>query len=133
MKIIMKALLGVALALLQTLVTPVAWAENKPVAIVVEYMTVGGKERELQTILREHAQLTVNEEPGCLRFEVLKPIDKDGAPIPDRLMVSELYSDEAAATVHAKNSRLVTLLSKIRPLLVMEKVTRSMVLESATK
>jgi (4S)-4-hydroxy-5-phosphonooxypentane-2,3-dione isomerase len=133
MNFITKALLPLTLVLLQTLVVPVAWADGKPVATVVEYGVVAGKEQELLAILREHAQLTVKEEPGCLRFEVLKPIDKDGLPIPNRLMVSELYSDEAAAAAHAKSARLATLLSRIRPLLSTEHVTQTTVLESARR
>ena len=49
---------------------------------------------------------TREEEPGCLRFEVLKPVDPDGAPIPNRLMVSELYADEAAVAAHERNPRM---------------------------
>ncbi|GAB1584272.1 hypothetical protein PPNSA23_42150 [Phyllobacterium phragmitis] len=84
-------------------------------------------------ILREHARLTVEQEPGCLRFEVLQPVNENGSAIPERLMLTELYADENAAAAHAKNPRLPTLLARIRPLLNEEKVTRTIALASFTR
>jgi len=116
--------------LLQAFAAHAAAPEKKPIAIVVEYTVADGKEQELLRILREHARTTIKEEPGCLRFEVLKPINDDGSPIPDRIMLTELYADEAAADTHAKSPRLAMVLAKVRPLLTNEKVTRTTVLVS---
>ena len=74
--------------------------------IIVEFETHEGLEPQLTALLRDHALLTREEEPGCLRFEVLKPVDPDGAPIPNRLLVSELYTDAAAVAAHERNPRL---------------------------
>jgi len=75
-------------------------------AIIVEFETLDGREAEFTTVISEHARRTLQEEPGCLRFEVLKPVERDGKPIPNRLMVSELYADEAAVAAHERNPRL---------------------------
>ena len=63
------------------------------------------------------------EEPGCLRFEVLKPVDADGAPIHNRMMVSELYADRTAFAAHGENPRLAGLRSALGPLLKSRKLT----------
>jgi quinol monooxygenase YgiN len=70
------------------------------VTIIVEYETRDGREAEFTALIRDHAGWTLHEEPGCLRFEVLKPVEPDGTPIPNRLMISELYADEAALAAH---------------------------------
>jgi (4S)-4-hydroxy-5-phosphonooxypentane-2,3-dione isomerase len=131
MKSAMKTLVVLVVLFGITLASP-AIAGGKPVAIVVEYVALDGKEQELLGILREHARRTVREETGCLEFKVLKPIDESGRPLPGRLMLEETYADEAAADAHAKNPRLSNLLSRLRPLLAAEKVTRTIVLTSPT-
>lgn len=125
----MRKIILVSVAILfQVLTVHAASSEKKPITMVVEYTLKSGKKEELLNILREHARLTVKQEPGCLRFEVLQPLNEDGSPIPDRLMLAEYYADEAAATAHARNPRLATLLARIRPMLREEKVIRTMVL-----
>lgn len=125
----MRKIILVSVAILsQVLTVHAAIPEKKPVAMVVEYTVKSGKKEILLNILREHARLTVKQEPGCLRFEVLQPVNEDGSPIPERLMLTELYADEAAAAAHARNPRLTTLLARIRPMLREEKVIRTMVL-----
>ncbi|KXF77158.1 hypothetical protein ATN84_25400 [Paramesorhizobium deserti] len=130
----MRKFILVSMAVLfQAAIVHAATPDRKPIAVVVEYTVKSGKEEELRSILREHARLTVEQEPGCLRFEVLQPVNKDGSAIPDRLMLTELYADEDAAAAHANNPRLATLLARIRPMLSKEKVTRTMVLASPTQ
>jgi quinol monooxygenase YgiN len=79
-------------------------------AIIVEFETLPGKEAEFLANIREHARATLAEEPGCLRFEVIKPVERDGTPIPNKVMVNELYADEA-------NPRLPKVGEKNKPLL----------------
>ncbi len=93
------------------------------IAIVVDYDIVEGQEEALTAIIREHARLTLAEEPGCLRFEVIKPIESDGTPIPNRLMLTELYEDQAAFTAHGNNPRMPGLRASTAPLLAAMKIT----------
>jgi autoinducer 2-degrading protein len=74
--------------------------------IIVEFETHEGCEEEFTALIREHARKTLEEEPGCLRFEVIKPIERDGTPIPNKVMVNELYASEAAVTAHESNPRI---------------------------
>ena len=93
------------------------------ISIIVEYETVDGREAEFAALIGDHARRTRIEEPGCLRFEVLKPVDADGAPIPNRMMVSELYADHTAFAAHGENPRLAGLRVALGPLLKSRKLT----------
>ncbi len=85
--------------------------------IIVEFETLDGSEEAFTALMRDHARKTLNEEPGCLRFEVIKPVERDGTPVPNRLMVNELYADEAAVTAHEANPRMPGLREATGPLL----------------
>lgn len=76
------------------------------IAIIVEFETLEGHEEAFTRLISEHARLTLQEEEGCLRFEVIKPIERDGTPIPNKVMVNELYADEPAVSRHEKNPRM---------------------------
>jgi autoinducer 2-degrading protein len=76
------------------------------IAIIVEFETLEGHEEAFTHLISEHARLTLQEEEGCLRFEVIKPIERDGTPIPNKVMVNELYADEPAVIRHEKNPRM---------------------------
>jgi quinol monooxygenase YgiN len=85
--------------------------------IIVEFETHEGREEEFTALIREHARKTLEEEPGCLRFEVIKPIERDGTPIPNKVMVNEVYANEAAVTAHENNPRLARVRAANAPLL----------------
>ena len=76
------------------------------IAIIVEFETLDGKEDEFTALITEHARLTLEEEVGCLRFDVIKVIERDGTPVPNKLLVNELYADEPAVAKHEKNPRM---------------------------
>ncbi|MGC4026838.1 MAG: antibiotic biosynthesis monooxygenase [Mesorhizobium sp.] len=87
------------------------------IAIIVEFETLEGAEPEFLRIMQDHAQRTLDEEEGCIRFEVYKPIDEDGAPIPNRVLIDELYADQAAAESHQLNPRMSAFRLIVDPLL----------------
>jgi len=97
------------------------------IAIIVEFETVEGSEEEFTRVISEHARLTREEEAGCLRFEVIKPISRDGTPIPNKVMVNELYADQAAIQAHENNPRMPPLGETIRPLLVSRRLIHAAV------
>jgi len=99
------------------------------IAIIVEFETVDGSEPEFTRLISEHARLTKEEEAGCLRFEVIKPINRDGTPIPNKVMVNELYADEAAIGAHEQNPRMGPLGAAIKPLLVSRRLIHAAVQE----
>jgi quinol monooxygenase YgiN len=99
------------------------------ISIIVEYEVHEGREEEFKSLIRDHARRTLFEEEGCLRFEVLKPIDADGSPIPNRMMVSELFADQTAVDLHGSNPRLAIVRAALMPLLQSRKVTLAEVLD----
>jgi autoinducer 2-degrading protein len=99
------------------------------IVIIVEFETADGSEPEFMRLISEHARLTREEEPGCLRFEVIKPVNRDGTPIPNKVMVNELYADMAAVGAHEKNPRMGPLGAAIAPLLVSRRLIHATVAE----
>ena len=99
------------------------------ISIIVEYETHEGREAEFAALMKDHARRTLFEEDGCLRFEVLKPVDAEGAPIPNRMMVSELYADQTAVDLHGGNPRLATVRAAFGPLLKSRRLILAQVID----
>jgi autoinducer 2-degrading protein len=87
-------------------------------ALIVEYETKPGNESEFDAVLRAHALRCLDEEPGCLRFEVIRPLDEEGNIIPNRFMANELFSDREALTAHRSTARFEKISEQFRILLV---------------
>ncbi|MEJ1934616.1 antibiotic biosynthesis monooxygenase [Nostoc sp. NIES-2111] len=96
--------------------------------IIVEFETRDGCEAEFTRLISEHARLTLAEEPGCLRFDVIKPVHDDGSPVPGKLLVDELYADEEAVSMHRRNPRMPGLARLLEPLLASQRMILAHVL-----
>jgi quinol monooxygenase YgiN len=99
------------------------------ISIVVEYEIQEGREQDFTALIKDHARRTLFEEEGCLRFEVLKPVDDDGEPLANRMMVNELYADQTAAAVHFSSPRLSALRASTSAMLVSRRLMKSHVLD----
>lgn len=99
------------------------------ISVIVEFEIHEGREAEFTALIREHARRTLFEEEGCLRFEVLKPVDDNGAPIPGRLMVSELYADRTAVDRHKGNPRLAIVRAAYAPLIKSRRLVQAEILD----
>jgi autoinducer 2-degrading protein len=84
--------------------------------IIVEYEIEEGRMDAFRALIVEHARRTLEEEPGCLRFGVLEPVQPDGDVIPNRIMVSELYASKLAVEQHGQNPRLERVRAAFAPL-----------------
>lgn len=87
------------------------------IGIVVEFETQEGREEEFTSLMKDHQRRTLAEEPGCLRFEVLKVVDAGGGPVPNHIIVSELYADKAALALHRDNPRMGGLRNAYTPMI----------------
>lgn len=87
------------------------------IAIHVEFRPKPGCHAAFDTLIREHAKLTVAEEPGCERFEVLQPLKQDGTPDESRIMLVEVYTDQAAVKAHVANPRMPRVREAYTPLI----------------
>jgi autoinducer 2-degrading protein len=76
------------------------------VAIVGEFETNPEGHVEFEALIRNHAKKCLEIEPGTLRFELMHPLDENGNRIPNRLMVNELFTDQAAVDFHRGTSRM---------------------------
>ncbi len=85
-------------------------------AIVAEFDIRPGCEAALEQILRDTARWALEEEPRCLRFEVIKPTDEHGHPIPNRLMTNELFEGFEGIEEHREAARTPPRIAAIRPL-----------------
>ena len=61
-----------------------------------------GHETELIDGMLDHAPRFVNDEPGCLRFDVIQD-----AGDPNRIWLYEVYKDEAAFQQHVQSPLLI--------------------------
>ncbi len=86
------------------------------IAIHVEFRLHEGAHAAFDALIREHARLTQQEEPGCERFEVLQPLRADGSRDESRIMLVEVYSDRDAVTAHTKNPRMPKVREAYTPL-----------------
>ena len=76
------------------------------IAIIVDFRIKPGKWSEFDAHIRDHAKRTLAEEPGCERFDVLQPLKDDGTRDESRIMLCEIYRDQAAVDAHRANPRM---------------------------
>ena len=70
------------------------------IAIIGEFTTNAGDFDEFYGLMVKHATAS-REEPGNLRFDVVVPLKSE-----NRLMIYELYEDQAALDAHAGTERI---------------------------
>ena len=75
------------------------------IGIIVEFQMEPANHAAFTAIISEHARMTKQEEPGCRQFDVLQPMRK-GEPDTTRVMLVEVYADQAAFDAHGANPRL---------------------------
>ncbi len=97
-------------------------------SIIVDYEVYDGCEEQFETVMTEHARRTLHEEPGCLGFDVLKPVDETGSPVAGRFMVSEVYADAAAIDSHRNSPRMAAVRETLAPLVKTHTATISRIL-----
>ena len=93
------------------------------IAIVVEYHVKPGSFAAFDAHIRDHAAKTLAEEPGCERFDVLQPMTPAGTPDETRMMLFELYRDQAAFDAHRSGARLPKVAEIAGPMLDLRKLT----------
>ena len=90
--------------------------------ISVDFEIKDGTLDEVLPLVIANATSSVQQEPGCLQFDVVQ----DNAN-PNHLMLFEVYKDEAAFQAHGKMPYVAEFIAKVRPNFVksvMTKLTR---------
>ena len=98
-------------------------------ALIVEYETHPGKEAEFSAAMQAHAKACLAEEPGCLKFEVLRPLDENGKVIPNRFMANELFAGHDALAIHRATPRWQAMAEKFKLLLANRRPVLCQILE----
>ncbi len=80
------------------------------VIIVPIQIKEGAKEQFLEAML-PNAQGSVNDEPGCVRFDVIQD-----AADPNRIWLYEVYTDEAAFQAHGQSPHYLANIGTIQSL-----------------
>jgi quinol monooxygenase YgiN len=70
------------------------------IALIVEFVVRPGCHGALLALMRAHAAACLDDEPGLERFDVLEVMDAEGRPDPSRLMLYEVFRDQAAREAH---------------------------------
>jgi autoinducer 2-degrading protein len=90
--------------------------------LIVDFEVKEGTADQVLALVSENARNSVEKEPGCLQFDVMQAQDN-----PNRIMLFEVYTDEAAFQAHGKSAHIQEFLAKARPMFVkttMAKLTR---------
>jgi autoinducer 2-degrading protein len=87
------------------------------IALIVLYDILPGKAAEFEKALREHAARCLELESGCLRFEVMRPLDDQNQSSPNRLAANELFLDRAALKAHRETDRFQAISALFQQLL----------------
>ena len=95
------------------------------IAIIVEFQLKPGKQAEFEKLIRAHAERSLKEEKGCLRFDVLQPIDSDGLLIADCIWLTELYEDADAVKEHEDSPRMPLLVEAIGSLVANKRLIKA--------
>ena len=93
---------------------------SPPFVILVE-MNVRSAELmpEFRRLMDDNARLSVKNEPGCRRFDVIVP-DNSGTQI----LLYEIYDDEAAFAAHLKTEHFLSFHAASDPLLESRRIRR---------
>ncbi len=89
--------------------------------ITVEIRVAEGKMAAFMPLIAENAKRSLADEEGCRHFDILVPQDgKNG----DRLMLYEIYDDEAAFDAHRKTEHYKAFQQAARPMIAELKIHR---------
>ncbi|PBB95308.1 antibiotic biosynthesis monooxygenase [Mesorhizobium sp. WSM3862] len=74
-------------------------------ALTVVFDLVEGTFPEFYRLVSQNASLSVELEPGCLRFDVLTPL---GTQKPSQIFLYEIYRDRAAFDLHLASAHYMS-------------------------
>ena len=95
--------------------------------IIAEFVVAPGAYAPFSRIMRDHAALTKQTEPGCLRFDVVRVTDANGATDESKLVLIEAYASEDAYLEHTRQPRLPALRESYAGMLTDRRVVRGIV------
>jgi quinol monooxygenase YgiN len=90
-----------------------------PFAIIVDFRLKPGTRSAFRRLIDANARDSAGTERGCRRFDVLQPAGEA-----DRIMLYEIYDDEAAFEAHVRTSHYARFDAESAPLVKDKSVIR---------
>ena len=76
---------------------------SQKIALMVEFWVKPERRADFLDLMRSHARMTLDSEPGCEQFDVLDPTEHS-----DSVFLYELYRDQAAVEAHMNSALLAS-------------------------
>lgn len=92
------------------------------IAIIGEFETRPEAYEEFENLIQSHATSCLKIEPGCLRFELLSPVDENGKKLQNKLVVNELFENSEAVEFHKNTDRMQRVFGQFDRLLVSQRL-----------
>jgi len=86
--------------------------------VMVDFRLRPGTLRSFRPLVDLNARLSVQQEPGCRRFDVVEPDDET-----DRITLYEIYDDRAAFDAHMKTRHFLAFDAESAEMVASKKVT----------
>lgn len=87
--------------------------------IMVDFALADGTRQAFRKLIDENARTSVRDEPGCRRFDVVEPRGE-----PDRILLYEIYDDEAAFEAHRHTTHYAHFDAASAPLVTQKRVIK---------
>jgi quinol monooxygenase YgiN len=87
--------------------------------VIVDFQLKSGSRAAFRPLVDANAVTSVSTEPGCRRFDVLEPRGE-----PDRVLLYEIYDDEAAFGTHCRSAHFEQFDRESGPLVSAKSVIR---------
>ena len=95
--------------------------------VIAEFDVAAGAYTAFAHIMREHARVTKETEPGCTRFDVIRVTTSEGQTDESKLVLVESYTSEDAYLEHTRQPRLVKLRESYAGMLSDRRVVRGFI------
>jgi len=89
--------------------------------IIVDFTLLPGAKPAFRRLIDANAIASVEDEPGCRRFDVIEPVGEE-----DRILLYEIYDDEAAFEAHCTTAHFLRFDAESAPLVTQKRVTRAL-------
>ena len=106
---------------------PAGAKSEEAFAITVAFELAEGEVQNFHRLVSDNAAMSVEREPGCLRFDVLTPLE-DALP---HVLLYEIYVDRAAFALHLQSDHYLHFDQKSRDMVRRKTVANFKVSENA--
>lgn len=100
------------------------------ISIIVEFQLHPGCQAEFEEVICLHAKRSLAEEPGCLRFDVMRQQSQPGRQVDDVIWLYETYADEKAVKAHENSQHMPILSERVKNLVAKRRLVYAGVIQN---